>query len=64
MADSKFLSNCPQDIMIIYCSAMATAYNIYNKATDGGLEELLRAGVDINTGNEVTPAAPSRVADR
>ena len=45
---------------------------IYDKAKFGGLEELLRAGVDIDyrgsTGShardEVTPAAPSRVADR
>ena len=43
---------------------------IYFKALKGGLEELLRAGVDINTQlssrrcHEVTPAAPSRVADR
>merc|ERR1711865_1125548 len=38
--------------MGIYCSAMPTAVDIYNKATDGGLEELLRAGVDINTCND------------
>ena len=43
---------------------MDPAFDIYNKARDGGLEELLRAGVDINTCDEVIPAAPSRVADR
>ena len=55
-----------------YCSAMPTANEIFLAAKDGGLEELLRAGVDIDyrgsTGShardEVTPAAPSRVADR
>ena len=44
-------------------SAMDSMFDVYDKAKDGGLEELLRAGVDINTRDEVTPAAPSRVAD-